>query len=262
MTYLLQPRAPKKAPLILALRSTAVILGVAFCLSFVAPSSVPSFLSVVFSPLWSIRESALETISALPALRTRTSLEAEIARLAEDAQEGGRAKIEAQVLRAENAELRALLGRESRDVPGVVVAVKSRPSQSPYDTLLLERPRGFSMGARVTVGPIVVGRLAEDMGTTLKAALFSNPLQTTPAIALRTGLALTLTGRGGGSFVAEVPRGADILPEDVLVLADDPRMVVARVVETSEGDTDAGITVRASVPIRLSSLKWVEILDE
>jgi hypothetical protein len=231
-------------------------------LSFVAPSSVPSFLSVVFSPLWSIRESALETISALPALRTRTSLEAEIARLAEDAQEGGRAKIEAQVLRAENAELRALLGRESRDVPGVVVAVKSRPSQSPYDTLLLERPRGFSMGARVTVGPIVVGRLAEDMGTTLKAALFSNPLQTTPAIALRTGLALTLTGRGGGSFVAEVPRGADILPEDVLVLADDPRMVVARVVETSEGDTDAGITVRASVPIRLSSLKWVEILDE
>lgn len=262
MTYLLQPRAPKKAPLILALRSTGIILGIAFCLSFVAPSSVPSFLSLIFSPLWSIRESALQTVSSLPALRTRTSLEAEIARLTEDVAEGNRAQLEVEMLRTENTELRALLGRESRDIPGVVVAVKSRPSQSPYDTLLLERPRGFSMGARVTVGPIVLGRLAEDMGTTFKAALFSNPLQNTPAIALRTGLALTLTGRGGGAFEAEVPRGADILPEDVLVLADDPRMILARVVETSEGDTDAGITVRASVPVRLSSLKWVEILDE
>lgn len=174
-------------------------------------------------------------------------------------------KDENQALRIENETLRAALQDVGHSAEiskeSFVMGVLSRPPVSPYDTLVLGggSDTGVTTGALVTAQGVPIGTVEEVGVGYTKVVLFSLVERQNEGWVGEERLPLTLIGRGGGTFVAEVSREMPVKEGDIVYLPGPGALPVGQVTRI-EGDTSSpSATLRIRSLINIFSIPYVHV---
>jgi cell shape-determining protein MreC len=206
--------------------------------------------------LWRVAAPIIAARDALDATQNM-QLRAQLARVQAQA-------LDRDALAAENAELKALLGRtESKRV--VIASVLLRPPATPYDTLTIDAgsAQGIRVGSKVSAGgSLIIGEVREVYPTTARVVLFSAPGETIDALLEQSNHAvvpIVLEGQGGGSFTAKVPAGT-VTTSGALVSSPGIMGGVVGVVSYVDSkESDSFETLYTHLPVNPFSLRFVEI---
>lgn len=169
---------------------------------------VGSIASIVFSPLFAVRTWFMGSSATIPTFfRTHYSLVTEIQSLKDTLAQSASLTDRVRVLESENMLLRGLTrkGKEERIVADVVM----RPSDTPYDTLLIHRGSddGIVEGALVYAGETVVGMTARVFPESTLVVLFSAPGILSPVYVYGPNVFAHAEGMGGGVVRVRLPQG-------------------------------------------------------
>lgn len=176
--------------------------------------------SFVTSPLKSVRNWVLESGGTIPSyLRDRHVLITQKEELERQLSEHQATTLLAERLGNENDELRALMhvGTSSRIAAGVVM----RPSETPYDVLLIDRGSGHGIteGALVfAAGDTVIGTIARVFPGSALVSLISTPGMQSTVYIYGPDIFTTAEGVGGGVLRVSVPQGIPLAVDDVVAL--------------------------------------------
>lgn len=166
-------------------------------------------------------------------------------------------------LLAENTELKTLLGRGGIKEKKILAVILAKPNQSPYDTLILDigTDNGVNIGnAVLAYGNIVVGEIREVFPKSSRAVLFSSPGEEYQGTLSVNNISLKLTGRGGGNFASELPRGVSVgKGMQIFSVGLSPHILgIVDSIFTDPRNPFQSILVRS--PVNIAELKWVEIV--
>lgn len=168
---------------------------------------------------------------------------------------------EIQILKKENDDLKALLGR--KPVQHTILArVLTKPPQAPYDQLIVDvgLDEGVFDGAQIyDDNNSLIGVVLAASPHFSKAQLFSSPNISTEAELSRKGSVLSLIGLGDGSFTVQVPRDFDIKEGDIFVLPGIKSKPLASVIEIKGGTEDSFKIAYAKGFFEPRTLTWVTI---
>jgi len=160
------------------------------------------------------------------------------------------------------AGLVGLLGTESSAHGSIVAGVVARPPTSVYDTLVLSS----GANAGVVAGMEVFGEGRTPLGSVTlvtsdfsRVTLFSSAGIETPAWVGSTHIAITLVGRGAGTFVATVPREVGDLSGQTVFLASDGAVPVGSVVRVGGAASEPASTLFIHSSISPFSIAWVTL---
>ena len=163
---------------------------------------------------------------------------------------------------AENESLKEILGRVNTKKNMVLVAILSKPNQSPYDTLVLDigAKQGITVGSMVfAFGNIPLGYITEVFPSSAKVTLFSNAGEKTQAIITNKNIFFELVGRGGGNFEMILPRDITLQKGDLVTMPGINPYTLA-IVETVISDPrDPFTKALLSSPVNVQELKFVEV---
>ena len=173
---------------------------------------------------------------------------------------------------AENNTLKELLGRKKEKTSMILSTILSKPSQSPYDTLIIDvgAKQGIKTGDMVfalgynlageALGTVPIGRVSDVYGSSSKVILLSNAGEKTNAIiSTKKDVFMEIVGRGGGNFEMIIPRNLSLIKGDQVVL---PGMTpyVLGIVETVISDPRDPFTKALLIsPVNIQELKFVEV---
>lgn len=194
-------------------------------------------------------------------LRSKQSLAEENAALAQALEEAKLANLERDVLFADNIALREALGRPDAPHNRIAAVILAKPNASPYDTIILDIGinEAISPGAVVYAhGSTPIGMIDEVFGNTSRAKLFSTPKEVTN-VALKGGVYIDVTGKGGGSFEATLPRDVAIAIGDTLALPNISSQILAVVEAVISDPRDPFQTILAQSPVNIQELKFVTV---
>ena len=169
----------------------------------------------------------------------------------------------------ENASLKEILGRKDPKALMVLAAILSKPSQSPYDTLVVDAGTADGIKAGNTVfalGDVPIGHVSDVNQNSAKIILFSNPGETTEAVI--SGKADTspggnifveLIGRGGGNFEMIIPKDL-ALPTGYQVVLPGINSYVVGIVQKVISDPRSPFTkALLTSPVNVQELRFVEV---
>jgi len=164
----------------------------------------------------------------------------------------------------ENLLLQEELNRDVYGDKSIAARVLSSPSVSPYDTLVLDigAKDGVAIGDAVFVaGSTKIGSIVEVFGRTSRARLNSSPGQEF-AVLISDNISATAKGRGGGNFVIELPRDAEInMGDNVSTVS--PTINILGFVEHIEVDpNDPFQKIFLKSPVNIFDISWVEVLRQ
>lgn len=254
-------KKPRKQVYIAALILAAIVLS---SWQYARVSSVFfGAVSALARPLWSA--SAFASYVATDTLKTKGELELENAALTAEVANRQGDHVRVQLLAEENAELKNILGRENPKEHMTVAAVVARPPQSPYDTLVIDggTQAGFSVGDTVVAdGSIALGTISAVSSDTAKADLYSMPGGTMTVMLGPKNISTQASGRGGGNFIALVPRDAEVAKGDVVIFPGLSAKVLGEVSATIMRSSDTFKSVYFRIPVNISELRWVEVLKK
>lgn len=173
---------------------------------------------------------------------------------------------EIEVLRAENAGLRAELGDLSK-LPGdegVRAGVVARPPASPYDSLVVAAgsSSGVSLGA-LAYGPgsVPIGTVARVSAASAHISLYSAPGRRTEGWAGEARIPVSIEGAGSGAFRAGVAKDAGLVVGDQVYVPGPgalPIGVVARI-DTDASSPEATLFIRPLA--NPFTITWVVIAE-
>lgn len=206
-----------------------------------------------------------ETIRAgmdntLQYLSSRTLLSREVSKLQKELTELADLVIQNRILREENSSLRTLAGRGTGD-ERILAGVIGKPPLTPFDVILLDAGKrdGIVPGMMVVSGKVFLGKVIETLEDVSKAELFSLGGKTLEGVIARSGTSITLKGRGGGNFEAEVPRPFDIEVGDIISLPGLETLVIADVLSVESDTTAVFKKAFLRTPLTIANLRFVEI---
>lgn len=162
-----------------------------------------------------------------------------------------------EVLRAENAGLRAFLRTPEEEVEGVVVRVVSRPAYTPYDTFIIAAGSadGIAVGDIVEVAAqVAIGAVVEAGEHSALISLFSAPGSEHEVVL--NGVVLTYRGRGSGNGVLMVPRDVPVMEGDVVTLSS-YGIALGAIGQVSANPEDAYRRALVAPPANLPALQFV-----
>lgn len=164
------------------------------------------------------------------------------------------------VLRAENASLRAFLQAHEMRPTGKIAAVLSRPSVSPYSTFVIGM--GTADDVRVddwvlAAPGLVLGSVQEVGEHTALASLYSAPDYTRDVL-VRDAL-LPYVGRGSGNGIVRAPRDLNVQVGD-MVYVPESGLALGVVGHVSAKPEDAYHEVLIAPPTNLPALRFVEVV--
>lgn len=165
-------------------------------------------------------------------------------------------------LAAKVSDLAALLGSRSAATDGVLAGVLSRPPESPYDTLLIDRgaATGIVAGAKVYgPGGVAIGRVASVTNASARVALYSAPGTETPAWVGDARTPVTLTGEGSGAFRASADAGAGIAAGGLVYTAGPGAVPLGAVTRVDTDVSSPEVTLRIRAAANPFSLTWVTV---
>jgi cell shape-determining protein MreC len=256
-TYLPKNRS-KRPYLIRVFILLAILILGAIVFRFVAHPIVS-----IVSPIWKAENKVMSSLrNSATFFTSQKSLVAENDMLKERLYFLEREMISLSNERIQEEVLFDLLGRKERSEE-VVASVLSRPSQTPYDVIIIDvgSNDSISVGSQVSLpeGPIL-GLVSEVFPASAKVKLFSANGEETNAILERNQLPVTLIGTGGGNFKMALPRDVEIKKEDRILFADIFSRPVATVGEIVNNPTDSFIEVLAKSPTNIFTLRFVFVL--
>ncbi|MBP9669459.1 MAG: rod shape-determining protein MreC [Candidatus Pacebacteria bacterium] len=238
----------------------ALVVAIFFATEYFSQGAIRNGARDVAAAVWSTSRNAYDTTEASGFFQSKVSLARENQELKKEREELLTMQFQNDVLRAENASLRAFLNAHEAHPNGKVASVLSRPGVSPYDTFVIGigSEDGVVPGDVVLVAAgLVLGEVKETGTRTSLVSLYSAPGYTRDVL-LRDAL-LTYTGRGSGGGVVQAPRDLEVQAGDLLYLPDSAFAlgVVGHVAAKPE---DAYHEVLVSPPTNLSALRFVEVV--
>lgn len=162
----------------------------------------------------------------------------------------------------ENAELKLLLGRKEKEKL-LLANVMAKPDQSPYDTIILDVGNNYDVevGDKVLVsGSTIIGEIKEVGAKASKAVLLTSYGEESGGTVFGKNISLKLVGRGGGNFIAELPRGVSI-ERGEQIISDGIFPHTLGIVDSIFSDARSpfqGILVKS--PVNVQTLRFVEII--
>lgn len=240
----------------------AFVVG-AFLLGVAVFSTFRGVVVSVFSPIWQGENMVSQGINNFfnifrdkqSLIRENTELRGKLAEV-EVLERGIR------VLEETQEEMLALFGREGgREF--VSAGVLAHPPKVPYDNLVIDvgRQDGVDVGDKVS-SPYggALGLVMEVLERESKVLLYTSSGLATEAYLDRGDLSLTLTGRGGGVFVADLPREAEVEVGDKIFLPGIYAELVAVVEEVLVEPTDPKQILVARGVANINDLRFVEVI--
>lgn len=173
------------------------------------------------------------------------------------------AMLDYQVLKNENNQLKELLGRISSGRNFILADILSKPSNSPYDTIVIDIGNNLNIkeGDKVYANGIVpIGEVDKVYDDTALVVLYSSPGKKTIGIIDGLGSNIELIGRGGGNFEMTVPVDLQVDKGKAILLPGIEPEIVAITEDVISAPNDPVKKFILSAPINVQSLKWVEVL--
>jgi len=267
MNSLLQQRRDRKNKKTLTPAGTGILVAVVSLalVHFFFPHTVSGFLHTIARPLWSAQQATVVLIEGVPQyLQSKQKLITENSTLQSQIKVMQLQLHSRNVLYEENKTLKELLGRGTAE-DTLLAGILSRPHSSLYDTFVIDigRTDGVEEGASVVVsGDIVIGVVERVFKNTSLVTLFSTPGVETEIVIGLQQIVATAIGRGGGNFVAQLPRDVGIEEGDSIVIPG-VGIKLFGIVETIEVDiTQPFQTILFKNPVNIAEIKWVQVVKK
>lgn len=212
----------------------------------------------IFSPVWSISQSAVASVTQSGVFASKAGLAREVALLTKERDELRTLSLQNDVLKSENASLRALLSLREERSDGKAARVLSRPGLSPYSTFVIGAGSedGIQTSDHVFVAPgLIIGDILEVGERTSLVGLFSAPGKKT-SVKIGENTIVEYMGRGAGNGIIEVPRGIPVQKGDSVFLANS-RFLLGVVGEIEAAPEDALQRILVAPPANLPALEFV-----
>ena len=223
------------------------------------PEPVRKTVYDVGEPLWGVGTWFENQMAFLGAtLKTKKELRKERDDLKKELNRIRHLSLTTEVLRAENASLRELLGR-SATTTSMVAAVLSRPNKTPYDTFIIDvgKSDNIARGNIVTVDGAAIGVVSDVYAKTALVTLLSAPGIETDVLVGPKEVGAIAIGRGNNNFHIELPRGVEVKEGDVIVTPNLTPQLIATVEHIESDPADPFKTVFFKAPITLSEVRFV-----
>lgn len=245
---------------------TLVVVGVVVLLvllaSIVAPLAEPA--SILARPAWTvaneIRELRHEFLNYFKSKRALIK-ENTAHRDRQETVEAQQITISA--LKEENEELRGLLGRFGESAESLVLAaILVRPSQSPYDTVIINAGSNLGVleGAHVFLpGDVVLGEVAKVEQNSSRVQFYSSPGIRTQVTIGEENITATALGKGGGNFEISLPREIEVAVGETITVPGVTPFILGVIGEIEVRPADAFKKILLKTPANLQQLKWVHV---
>jgi len=243
---------------------TLIVLGL---LLFLAFSGVLVFFSktsnYIGQPIWKAKNTIVNNSKSLSYLtRTRSSLSKENQKLLKENSNLETSMIDYQFLKNENNNLKKLLSRISNPRNFILSGILSKPSDSPYDTMIIDvgSNKGILKGLKVYInGNIPIGIINKVYSQTSLVELYSNPGMITSGIINKLNIKIKLVGRGGGNFETSIPAGLSIPKGSLVTLPGLDGGVIAITEEEITDTLDPNKKLILKAPVNIQNEEWVEV---
>jgi len=142
----------------------------------------------------------------------------------------------------------------------IVSKIISRPPRTPYDIFIVDRgtSHGVQNGMKAFYGPGVYMGVVEEVSrhsARIKAISSSNSIFD---VVIGKKLETIMEGRGGGNFIAKVPKGVSLNIGDNVRFADSG-YIVGQISEIESNPQETFETVLVAVPVNIYETRWVSI---
>jgi cell shape-determining protein MreC len=144
----------------------------------------------------------------------------------------------------------------------ILGAILAKPSQSLYDTLLIDIgvAEGIKTGDIVfALGNVPIGRIDVVYPNSSKVILFSSPGETTQAVISNKNIFLELVGRGGGNFEMVMPKDLTLQKGDQIVMPGLNSYLLATVETIISDPRDPLNKALLTSPVNIEEQKFVEV---
>ncbi len=161
----------------------------------------------------------------------------------------------------QNLELKKELSLKKEN--GVFGTIIARPNVTVYDTFLIDigEKNGIKNGDKILAnGNMILGTVEESYQNLAKARLFSTAGESSDALLGPDNLPVQLKGLGGGSFVADLPKEADVKEGDSASLSGFPEYIAAIVVSKEEKSNETFQKVYFRGPINIFDAKYIQVI--
>lgn len=263
MNSLLKSKPKSNTKKILGIAS--LLLAVFFSLQFFFPQFLTSTALLAAKPLWSVRDASTRGFSGfLNFFSFKSTLRKENENLREELFALRVRESEFNQMQTKYQDLKALLGdTASSTVRKTTLArVLSKPPFTPYDSFVIDKGSddGVLVGSVVYANDaLVIGRISSVTSHVSFVTLFSSGGEEQEFSVSRTGVSVSVAGKGGGNFEMYVPKDFDIVIGDQLVELSSDTSVVAAVYAVDESSQNSFKKVYARVPKPIFQSKWVLI---
>ncbi len=168
------------------------------------------------------------------------------------------------ILLEENKSLKEILGRVDSNDDLLLSVVLSRPSASPYDTIVIDvgSTDGVSAGDTVlAVGGIAIGEIAKVLKRTSVVELFSSAGKITTVLLGENNLSVEIKGLGGQNFEVYLPRDNGISEGDFAIASNISLIPVAIVGYIEKSPNSPAEKILLKSPININELKFIQVLS-
>ncbi|MEK7650543.1 MAG: hypothetical protein AAB364_01575 [Patescibacteria group bacterium] len=174
-------------------------------------------------------------------------------------------------LQKDNESLRASAGKilEQNKSTQLIARSLGAEHSGPFDVLTLDLGSANSQPEIkindwiTTLDHVWLGAVVQVTGATSRVRLLTLAGLTTPALLGEARVPVTLLGRGGGNFIATVPRGLSVAVGERAIVpsaSQDWLVAIVGAVESEANKTEQTLYLRA--PLDANSLKYVSILQK
>lgn len=162
----------------------------------------------------------------------------------------------------ENERLKDLWGRKEKQTL-VLARILTRPNRTPYDTFIIDAGAdlGVKKGQRVfALGNILIGTVEYSRERATLVKLFSSHGNFFDAIVEGDkNIPLSVSGKGGGSFEAIVPKTLEIKEGEAIIVPDLSRTIIGYVEKILIDPRDPFVKILINSAIPLNSINEVQI---
>ncbi len=165
-------------------------------------------------------------------------------------------------LLSENESLKELLGRTNKKNL-LLAAVIERPSQSPYDTMVVDvgSANNVSVGEQVFAdSSLPIGTVTDVYGNSARVILYSSSGQKVSVLLGTKNVKAEAEGQGGGNFTIKIPRGVAIQEGDRIIAPSITTAFFGTVSHIDLAPNDSFQTIYFNSPVNLNELRFVYLI--
>jgi hypothetical protein len=236
-------------------------IAIVFAVLYGGSEIVAKVSSLVTFPFYAVRHYMEESTATVPVFfRSRLALDTELKTLKQEIAERKGHDATLAYLITENTELRNML--HSSSTPRIMAGVISRPPETPYDTMLIDRgsndgivenaPVYFSAGQ-------AIGYVQSVFPDSAHVTLFSSPGVESTVYVFGPNIFTTAYGEGGGIIRLSVPQGIKISTDNIVILPSLEQGVLGKIDDIQSIPTEPEQHAYMTFDASLQSIRLVGI---